>query len=266
MLTPFIPCSAKLPIIALLSSVVFPSYGWVASLSLYLLAVALILINALILRPFLKSNTSSFISELPAYKAPSPKYVFRDVYDKTIAFIKRAGTVILLCSVVVWTLSRFTWTWQYVYTLSNQNLTDGALQSWQIGQSMLGGIGRVIAFVFIPTLGGNYSWGAAVSALQGLIAKEQVVSSLSVIAGGGKILASESFAFFVSNPWAAYGFMVFNLFSAPCFGAISAMRKELGSTKATLQTIVFETTVALLLSSVIGTIGWASNGWVVHGL
>jgi ferrous iron transport protein B len=135
--------------------------------------------------------------------------------------------------------------------------SDGALQSWQISQSMLGGIGKVLAYLFIPTLGGNYSWGAAVSAVQGLIAKEQVVSSLSVIAGGGKILASDAFAFFNTNPWAAYGFMVFNLFSAPCFGAISAMRKELGSTKATLQTILFETCVALLLSSFIGTIGWA---------
>ena len=200
-------CSAKLPIIALLSSVVFPNYGWVASLSLYLLAVALILINALILRPFLKSTASSFISELPAYKAPSPKYVGRDVFDKTTAFIKRAGTVILLCSVVVWTLSRFTWTWSYVYDLSNSAYSDGALQSWQVSQSMLGGIGKVLAYLFIPTLGGNYSWGAAVSAVQGLIAKEQVVSSLSVIAGGGKILASDAFAFFNTNPWAAYGFM-----------------------------------------------------------
>ena len=223
MLTPFIPCSAKLPIIALFSSVVFPSYGWMVSLSLYLLAVVLILVNALILRPFLKSNTSSFISELPAYKLPSPKYVGRDVYDKTVAFVKRAGTIILLCSVVVWLLSRFTWSWQYVYDLSNAALEEGPLRSWQISQSMLGGIGRVAAYLFIPTLGGNYSWGAAVSALQGLIAKEQVVSSMSVIAGGGKILTSGIFSFFATNPWAAYGFVVFNLFSAPCFGAISAM-------------------------------------------
>jgi len=266
MLTPFIPCSAKLPIIALFSSVVFPSYGWIASLSLYLMAVVLILVNALILRPFLKSTSSSFISELPAYKLPSIKYVGRDVYDKTLAFVKRAGTIILLCSVVVWVLSRFTWTWQYVYFLSDSSLTDGALKSWQVGQSMLGGIGRIIAYLFIPTLAGNYSWGAAVSAIQGLIAKEQVVSSMSVIAGGGKILASDIFSFFASNGWAAYGFMVFNLFSAPCFGAISAMRKELGSTKAALQTVLFETLVAFTLSSLIGTLGWAVNGWQVHGL
>lgn len=266
MLTPFIPCSAKLPIIALFSSVVFPSYGWMVSLSLYLLAVVLILVNALILRPFLKSNTSSFISELPAYKLPSPKYVGRDVYDKTVAFVKRAGTIILLCSVVVWLLSRFTWSWQYVYNLTNTALEEGPLRSWQISQSMLGGIGRVVAYLFIPTLGGNYSWGAAVSALQGLIAKEQVVSSMSVIAGGGKILTSGIFSFFATNPWAAYGFVVFNLFSAPCFGAISAMRKELGSAKAAIQTVLFETSVAFLLSSLVGTIGWALNGWQVFGL
>jgi ferrous iron transport protein B len=256
-LTPFIPCSAKLPIIALLSGIIFPKYGWVISLSVYFLAIGIILITALIAKHLRKKQEeTSFISELPSYKWPSQYYAWREVWDKTLSFMKRAGTVIFICSFFVWVLTRFNWAWQYVgpTTMDPGAASDGS----NIGASMLAGVGKVLAFVFIPAWGGNYSWGATVSAIQGLIAKEQVVSSLSVISGGD-ILAG--FPFFTTNRLAAYSFICFNLFSAPCFGALAAMKKELGSRKAFIQAIGVELLWSFSLSTIIGLIGWGVNGW-----
>lgn len=250
LLTPFIPCNAKLPIIALFASFFFGPSAWFASFSLYVFAIVIILLSGFILKHlFYKGHSSTFISELPAYKLPSFKYVTRDVKDKTLAFIKRAGTIILVCSVIVWFLASFTWSFQYV---------DG--ENILIQNSMLAGIGNVFAWFFYIMLGGNWSWAASVSAIQGLVAKEQVISSMTVIAGlantaeEASIFTSGVFSFF--TPWSAYAFMVFNLFSAPCFGAIGAMRKELGSVKAMFKAVGFQIGVAWFLASIIGAIGW----------
>lgn len=260
-LTPFIPCSAKLPIIALLSGVIFPSYGWVISLSVYFLSIIIIFVTALVAKRLRKGREeSSFISELPAYKWPSQYYAWREVFDKSRSFLKRAGTVIFLCSFAVWVLTRFNWAWQYVGPAAfDLGSGDGS----NIGSSMLADIGKILAFVFIPAWGGNYSWGATVSALQGLIAKEQVVSSLSVISGG-EIL--KGFPFFASNPLAAYSFICFNLFSAPCFAALAAMKKELGSVKATFQAIGVELLWSFSLSSLLGLLGWSLNDWAAPNI
>jgi ferrous iron transport protein B len=256
-LTPFIPCSAKLPIIALLSGVIFPGYAWVVSLSVYFLAILIILFTAFLAKHLQKNHEeTSFISELPSYKWPSQYYAWREVWDKTLSFIKRAGTVIFICSFFVWVLTRFNWLWEYVGpTTLDPNATDTGAN---IGASMLASVGKVLAFVFIPAWGGNYSWGATVSALQGLIAKEQVVSSLSVISGGNIL---SGFPFFTANHFAAYSFICFNLFSMPCFGALAAMKKELGSRKVFLQAILIELLWSLSLSSLIGLIGWSATGW-----
>ena len=248
MLTPFVPCSAKLPIIALFASYFFASYAWLITLSLYFLAIIVILVSAIILRKFMyKGTVSSYLSELPNYHTPNAVYVFRDVFDKMWSFIKKAGTVIVLCSIVVWFLASFTWNFQYV---------DGVL--YHIENSILAGIGNALAWIFYPMLGGTWSWAATVSAIQGLIAKEQVVGSLEVIAGlegnGASVFESESFNFFTG--WSSYAFMVFNLFSAPCIAAIAAMRKELGSTKSMVKAILFQTGIAWVLATLIGVIGW----------
>ena len=248
MLTPFVPCSAKLPIIALFAGYFFSTYAWLVTLSLYFMAIIVILLSALILKKFVyKGATSSYLSELPNYHAPSALYVFRDVFDKTWSFIKRAGTVIVLCSVAVWFLASFTWTFKYI---------DGV--NFHIENSILAGIGNAFAWIFYPMLGGTWSWGATVSAIQGLIAKEQVVSSLEVIAGldggGASVFESGIFSFFTG--WSAYAYMIFNLFSAPCFAAIGAMRKELGSTKGMLKAVFFQTGIAWLLATFVGVIGW----------
>lgn len=252
-LTPFIPCNAKLPIIALFASYFFGSYSWLVSFSLYLFAITIILISGVILKHlFYKGHNSTFVSELPAYQVPSLKYVARDVSDKTLAFIKRAGSVILICSIFVWFFASFTYDFRFV---DNKTVF--------ISESMLAAIGNSFAWFFYIMLGGHWSWAAAVSAIQGLVAKEQVISSMTVISGisedvtggvGSGIFNSSAFSFF--NGWSAYAYLVFNLFSAPCFGAIGAMRKELGSFKATLKGISFQIGVAWVLASLIGGIGW----------
>lgn len=132
---------------------------------------------------------------------------------------------------------------------------------------MLAGIGKGLAYLFIPAFGGHYSWGLTVSALQGLIAKEQVVSSLSVIAGGGNsILSSTSpFSFLadgtINGVLTSLSFLCFNLFSIPCISAVSALKRELGSTKKLFFTMGMEITVAYLISTIIGTIGWMADGF-----
>lgn len=191
-LTPFIPCSAKLPIIALFAGYFFPNSSGIASSSLYFFAIMVIIISALIMKKFVFKHTSTtYISELPEYKLPSAKYILKDVLDKVMAFIKRAGTTILLCSIIIWFLLSFSFKMEY---------------GVDVEESILAGIGTKISWVFKPILGEN-SWEATVSALQGLVAKEQVVSSMAVINGlaedasqGSQIFASErSIWFFHSS-------------------------------------------------------------------
>ena len=192
-----------------------------------------------------KNTASTYISELPEYKIPSLKYVVKEVFEKVLSFIKRAGSIILFCSIVIWFLLSFSFNMKYGVSIE---------------ESILASIGKRISWVFTPMLGVN-SWEATVSAIQGLVAKEQVVSSMAVISGlstkikeGGKIFSgSGAFSFFTVS--SAYAFMVFNLFSAPCFGAIGAMRKELGSLKSLLKAVTFQTVIAWVLATCIYQIG-----------
>ncbi|MBQ2835950.1 MAG: ferrous iron transport protein B [Clostridia bacterium] len=256
-LTPFIPCSAKLPIIALFSGYFFDEKAGLVSASLYFFAIAIIIVSAILMKKFIYKNTSStYISELPEYKLPSIKYVAKDVFDKVVAFIKRAGSVIFICSIAIWFLLSFSYELEYGVDVDN---------------SILAWIGKTISWIFYPMLGTN-SWGATVSAIQGLVAKEQVISSMSVIAGlaedveqGSQIFGSGIFGFFTAS--SAYAFMVFNLFSAPCFGAIGAMKRELGGIKKMLKAIGFQTGFAWLLATAVyqigsrienGTFNWAN--------
>lgn len=247
LLTPFIPCSAKLPIITLFASAFFANYAWLATVSLYLLAILIIVLSAFLINKFLiKQKFNTFILELPEYKLPSIKYILKDVFDKTISFIKRAGSIILLCSVVVWFLASFTIKLEYI---------DGELLT--IESSILAKVGNLFSWIFYPMLG-ELSWGATVSAVQGLVAKEQVVGSMEVIAGlsegsGVALFDSSIFSFF--NASSAYAFMVFNLFSAPCFGAIGAMKREFNSTKKTWKAVLFQTGLAWVLGCLVFGIG-----------
>jgi ferrous iron transport protein B len=249
-LTPFIPCSAKLPIISLFSGYFFGKNSGIISFSLYLLAIIIIIITALLLKKFIYKNTSStYISELPEYKLPSIKYVAKDVFDKVTAFIKRAGTIILLCSIAIWFLLSFNFKMEY---------------GVEVEDSILAKVGDKISFVFEPMLG-ERNWGATVSAIQGLVAKEQVVSSMSIIAGFGEEgeaadIFSKTSTFGFLTAISAYAFMIFNLFSAPCFGAIGAMARELGSKKKMLLAVLFQTAYAWLIATIFYQIASRISG------
>ena len=244
-LTPFIPCSAKLPIIVLFSGYFFGEKSGLVSVSLYFFAIATIIVSAMVMKKFVFKNTSStYISELPEYKLPNIKYIAKDVAEKVVAFIKRAGSTILICSIAIWFLLSFSLKLQYGVNVEN---------------SILAVIGKSISWIFYPMLGVD-SWGATVSAIQGLVAKEQVISSMSVIAGlaedveeGSQIFKSGIFSFFTAS--SAYSFMVFNLFSAPCFGAIGAMKRELGGTKNVLKAVSFQIIFAWILATIVYQVG-----------
>ncbi len=244
-LTPFVPCSAKLPIISLFTAYFF-TRSWLVTTFIYLFSIFLIITCAYVFRKFIfKSANNTLIFELPEYKKPSFKYVFKDVSQKTTSFIKRAGSTILICSIIVWFLVSFNWKFQY-----GVNIKD----------SILASIGNLFAWAFYPFLK-TYSWGATVSALQGLIAKEQVVSSMTIIAGvsaeniSGNLIFSQNGIFSFFTPVTALAFLVFNLFSAPCFSAIIAMKKELGSVKKTIFTVLFQIIIALILANLVTLFG-----------
>lgn len=244
-LTPFIPCSAKLPIIALFAEFFFPNKSGLVSASLYFLAIIVILLLALLLKRFVyKVESNTFISELPEYKIPNIKYVFKDVLDKVLSFIKRAGSVILIASIIIWFMLSFSFKFEYGVDINN---------------SILASVGKCFSWIFYPMLG-ELSWGATVSAIQGLVAKEQVVGSMAIIANmseenlnGAALFGGEIFGFFTGA--SAYAYVVFNLFSAPCFGAIGAMKKELGSLKKTMLAVLLQVAVAWVIAVIVYMVG-----------
>ncbi|MFA5720042.1 MAG: ferrous iron transport protein B [Acholeplasmataceae bacterium] len=236
-LTPLIPCSAKLPIITLFASMFFGAYAGLVTFLLYVFSIVIIFLSALILKKIMKvKRVGNYIVELPTYKLPNAKYVFRDVLDQVWGFIKHATTIILLTSVVLWFLASF-----------NFRLHYGV----DIDQSILAFLGKGLSYLFYPILG-THSWASSIAFLQGLIAKEQVVSSMEVmsgVSGGGPLFSSGLFSFFTVS--SAVSFMVFNLYSAPCIASIAAMREELGSAKKALYAVIFQTLMAYAIALVL---------------
>ena len=244
-LVPFIPCSAKIPIISLFTGYFFRDNSGIISGSLYIFSIIIIILSAIIMKKYkLKNSKSSFIYELPDYKIPSIKYLIKDVKEKIVSFIVRAGSTIMLCSIIVWFLLSFSTDLKYGISIQN---------------SILATIGKKISWIFYPIVGTN-SWEIAVSSLQGLIAKEQVISSMSIIAGfedgtvQNEIFGPNSvFNFF--TPISSYSFVIFNLFSAPCFNAIIAMGKELKSFRNTVKALIFQTLLAWIIATMFYNIG-----------
>ena len=241
MLTPFIPCSAKLPIISLFSSYFFSESSGIIAVSFYLIAIILIIFLAAIFKKISNRDVeNTYISELPEYRIPKLKQIVIDSFARVLDFVKRAGSVILLSSIVIWLLLSFSLDFKY---------------GVEIEDSILASVGKIFSWIFVPMIGEN-SWEIAVSAIQGLIAKEQVVSSMSIIAGlemenvTSNIFSNGS-PFYFFTPAASYAFVCFNLFSAPCFGAIGALKKSLGSNKETLKVMITEIAMAYVLSCII---------------
>lgn len=240
-LTPFVPCGAKLPIIALFGAVFFPDATWVGP-SMYFLAIGMIVIGGLLLKKlFVWESSSFFIMELPEYKIPSLSYAFGQMLDKGKAFIYKATTIILVCNTFIWFSQAYGW-----------NFTPVEDQ----GASILASLGSVIAPLFIPL--GIFGWQYAAAALTGFIAKENVVASLAVILA----VASEDALFAVDgvmtqffNPVTAMAFLAFNLFTPPCFAAMGAMNSELGSKKWLWRAIGFQMAVGYILGIIIAQFG-----------
>lgn len=240
-LTPFVPCGAKLPIIALFVAVFFPKNSWVGP-SMYLLAIAMIVIGGLLLKKiFVWENTSQFIMELPDYKVPSFKYAFLQMIDKAKAFIYKAGTIVLVCNTLVWFAQAYSW-----------NLSPAQDQSL----SILASIGSVISPIFIPL--GFIGWQLAAAAITGFIAKENIVATFAVLLAvtseealhlPGGVLTQ----FF--TPVTALAYLVFNLFTPPCFAAIGAMNSEMGSKKWLFKALAFQFTVGYTLAMLVTQIG-----------
>jgi len=228
-LTPFIPCGAKLPVFALFIGIFF---GPLASVSMYLLGIIVVIIAGFVLKKFkvFKGEDSSFLLELPDYHLPRPKNLSLNVWKRVKSFIVKAGTIIFAFSIIIWFLQAFT-----------INLTFALSAE----ESILGLIGKTIAPIFTPLGFGN--WQAGVSILTGFVAKENVVATFGIVSGGNAIeLVTNIF-----TPLSGYAFMAFILLSSPCIAAIGATKKELGSWKETIFTVLFQTGVAYLVALLI---------------
>ena len=248
MTTTFIPCSAKLPIIGLIAGALFNESGWVAT-SAYFVGIAAIIISGIILKKtkLFAGEPAPFVMELPAYHIPSVKGVLIHMWDRAKAFVRKAGTIIFLSSVVIWFLSSFNFQLQMVDT----------------GDSILAAIGRVIAPIFAPLGWGH--WEAAVGTISGLVAKENLVAIMGILYGFAEVAENgdEMWSVFAQNFTAisAYSFLVFNLLCAPCFAAIGAIHREMGSAKWTWIAIGYQCIFAYIVSLIIYQLGtWFATG------
>ncbi|MCR5610029.1 MAG: ferrous iron transport protein B [Lachnospiraceae bacterium] len=255
MTTTFVPCGAKLPIIALIAGAVFNGAWWVAP-SAYFVGIAAIICSGVILKKTkaFNSDVAPFVMELPAYHMPTLGSILRSMWERGSSFIKKAGTIILLSTIVLWFLMQF-------------GYVDGEfrmLEALEINKSILARLGSVIAPLFKPLGFGN--WRMAVAAVTGLIAKENVVGTFGVIFGveevaedGAEIWANVAK---VLPGIAAYSFLVFNLLCAPCFAAMGAIKREMNNTKWFWFAIGYQTLLAYVVSLCIYQIGGLATGLI----
>ena len=261
MTTTFIPCGAKLPIIALIAGAFFHNSGWVAW-SAYFVGVAAIICSGIILKKtkMFAGEPAPFVMELPAYHWPTVGNVLRSMWERGWSFIKKAGTIILLSTIVLWFLMNFGWSNGTFGMLDFDGLEGAALETAQ-AECVLAKVGSAIAWIFAPlgwTKAGN-GWKMAVAAVSGLIAKENVVATFGQLFGfaevaedGSEIWKSLSL---VMTPVAAYGFLVFNLLCAPCFAAMGAIKREMNNVKWFWFAIGYQCILAYIVSLCIYQIG-----------
>ena len=246
MLTTFIPCGAKLPIIALIAGALFHNSG-LAALSMYFLGIAAVIFSGIVLKktPWFSGDPAPFVMELPQYHLPAAKGVWIHMWERGRSFIVKAGTVIFIACGAVWFLSNF-------------GFGPDGFGMVEENVSILAALGSVIAPIFAPLGFGN--WQAAVASLTGLVAKENVVSTFGVLFGLGSDIGEEDPALLMSisgmfNAVSATAFMVFNLICAPCFAAIGAIKREMGSWKWTLIAVGYQTALAYALAFMIYQLG-----------
>ena len=251
MTTTFIPCGAKLPIIALIAGALFDNAGWVA-VSAYFIGVAAIIISGIMLKKtkMFSGDPAPFVMELPAYHLPTVGNVLRSMWERAWSFIKKAGTIILLSAIVLWFLQAFGW-------------SGGEFGMVEYEDSILNYIGKGIAWIFAPL-----GWGrseAAVATITGLIAKENVVGTFGVLFGGFDEVAENGWEIWtnmreVFTPLAAYSFLIFNLLCAPCFAAMGAIKREMNNGRWTAFAIGYQCLFAYAVSLIVFQIGSIFTG------
>ena len=260
MTTGFIPCSAKVPIISMIAGALFSDSwlggAWVATAA-YFIGIGAVIISGLILKktkPF-RGDPAPFVMELPAYHAPVPSNVLRSTWDRGWSFIKRAGTVILAASIIIWTLNSLSFEGGFHYiTEANE------------GASILEALGGAFAWFFAPL--GFGTWQAAVATILGLVAKEEVVgvfgslssmanadAAFELVESGSEQLVLIGKEFFGGNKLAGFSFMIFNLLCAPCFGAMGAIKREMNNWKWSVGTIAYMCGFAYVASFIVYQLG-----------
>ncbi|RGY01262.1 ferrous iron transport protein B [Blautia sp. OF03-15BH] len=248
MTTTFIPCGAKLPIIALIAGALFNGASWVAP-SAYFVGIAAIICSGIILKKtkLFAGDPAPFVMELPAYHMPTVSNVLRSMWERAWSFIKKAGTIILLSTIVLWFLMNFGWV----------DGSFGMLEAEQLNDSILSKIGSIIAPLFIPLGWGD--WKMAVAAVTGLIAKENVVGTFGVLFGFAEVAenGNEVWGQLAGSMTqiAAYSFLVFNLLCAPCFAAMGAIKREMNNTKWFWTAIGYQCGLAYVVSLCIYQLG-----------
>ena len=255
MTTTFVPCGAKLPIIAMIAGAFFGNSGWVST-SCYFVGIAAIICSGIILKKtkMFAGDPAPFVMELPAYHWPTVSNILRSMWERGWSFIKKAGTIILLSTIILWFLMSFGW----------EGGSFGMVE--ELNESILSKIGTAIAWIFAPlgwTKAGE-GWKMAVAAVTGLIAKENVVATFGMLYGFAEV--AENGAEIWGNlaaamtPIAAYGFLVFNLLCAPCFAAMGAIKREMNNTKWFFFAIGYQCGLAYIVSLCIYQIGTLVTG------
>ena len=248
MTTTFVPCGAKLPIIALIAGAFFHNSGWVAW-SAYFVGVAAIICSGIILKKtkMFAGDPAPFVMELPAYHIPTVGNVLRSMWERGWSFIKKAGTIITLSTIFVWFTSYFGWV----------DGSFGMLTEDQMEYSILAHIGKAICWIFAPLGWGN--WQATVASITGLVAKENIVGTMGILysAGEGTVYANMAATFTVVS---GYAFLAFNLLCAPCFAAMGAIKREMNNTKWFWIAIGYQCGYAYLVGLVINQIAGLITG------
>ena len=248
MTTTFIPCGAKVPFISMVAGAIFGGAAWVAT-SAYFVGMAAIIISGIMLKKtkMFAGDPAPFVMELPAYHWPTVGNVLRSMWERGWSFIKKAGTIILLSTIVVWFTTYFGW-------------VDGAFQMLsedQIDYSILAKIGGLVAWIFAPLGWGN--WQAAVASITGLVAKENIVGTMGILYGGGDGTVYQNLAMHFTGI-TAYSFLVFNLLCAPCFAAIGAIKREMNNHKWTWFAIGYQCGFAYVIGLMINQFGGLFTG------
>ncbi len=250
MTTTFIPCGAKVPFIAMIAGALFGGSPWVST-SAYFIGLAAIIISGIMLKKtkMFSGEPAPFVMELPAYHLPTLGNVLRSMWERGWSFIKKAGTIILLSTIVVWFTTFFGWA------------EDGfrMLEEDEIGFSILATIGNAIAWIFKPLGWGN--WQATVASITGLVAKENIVGTLGILYGGGDGTVYQNIAQAFTGI-TGYSFLVFNLLCAPCFAAIGAIKREMNSAKWTWFAIGYQCGFAYVIALMVNQFGGLFTGHV----